>query len=132
MPLQTNWPQIPNTTWRTLNTGLKLLVYNSSDIVSDVIRSSGGWESWEIAHILDALRMDISRDSPAYTPPVFVDVGANVGAFTMSVAHAGFRVYAFEGFLTNSLMIRSSLCANPPTLRHTTLFYTGLGAAPNK
>lgn len=43
---------------------------------------------------------------------LFVDVGANVGWFTLYVASRGYDVAAFEGMRSNVNLIRSSLCRN--------------------
>lgn len=43
---------------------------------------------------------------------LFVDIGANVGWFTLYVASRGYDVAAFEGMRSNVQLIRTSLCRN--------------------
>ncbi|PNH12343.1 hypothetical protein TSOC_000756, partial [Tetrabaena socialis] len=62
-------------------------------------------------------------------PPLFVDVGANVGWFSVNVAARGYRVAAFEGMATNVALVRSSVCASPGLGDRLRLYAFGLGAA---
>lgn len=70
--------------------------------------SVGSWEGSEIHHGLWALSQSVPRsgyaasglDSTAAIAgkgPLFVDVGANVGWFTLSMAARGYETVAFEG-----------------------------------
>ena len=43
---------------------------------------------------------------------VLIDIGANLGTFSLAAAAMGFSVYAFEPMLTNIRAVRQSLCAN--------------------
>ena len=88
----------------------RLAVYPSNDIVSSVIISSREWESVKTRQIHEALRK--LGDNAT-----FVDVGANVGWFTMVMAYAGYRVYAIEPLAKNRAMIQHSLCIAPPEVR---------------
>lgn len=51
----------------------------------------------------------------------FVDVGANVGVYTLFVAAYGFNVLAFEPLHVNVMALRHSLCANPLLMQRITL-----------
>ena len=61
---------------------------------------------------------------------LFVDVGANVGWFTLAMGAAGYRVASFEPLQHNALALRSSLCRNAPAMPPDRVrFYPlGLGA----
>ncbi len=43
----------------------------------------------------------------------FLDIGANIGTFSIAVAAHGFSVIAFEAMFSNQQAIRLSICANP-------------------
>ena len=47
----------------------------------------------------------------------FVDIGANLGAFTLAVAAYGFRVIAFEAMYSNAMALSLSLCTSPPDVQ---------------
>lgn len=51
-----------------------------------------------------------------------MDVGANVGAYTLFAAAYGFSVLAFEPLHPNVLALRHSLCANPRLMERVFLF----------
>ncbi|KAG2454152.1 hypothetical protein HYH02_001188 [Chlamydomonas schloesseri] len=53
-----------------------------------------------------------TRPTPPPQPPLFVDVGANVGWFSVNVAAEGFQVAAFEGMASNVALVRASVCAS--------------------
>lgn len=61
--------------------------------------------------------------------PVFLDVGANLGCFSLTFAALGFDVIAFEGMPRNQLAMYSSLCETPALLERVTLFPFALGDA---
>ncbi|GLC36183.1 hypothetical protein PLESTB_001371200 [Pleodorina starrii] len=63
----------------------------------------------------------------ASPPPLFVDVGANVGWFAVNAAARGYRVAAFEGMATNVGLMRASVCASPALAGRLRLFSFGLG-----
>lgn len=44
----------------------------------------------------------------------FIDVGANLGSFTLAVAAHGFRVLAFEAMYSNAMALSLALCDAPP------------------
>jgi hypothetical protein len=67
-------------------------VYANNDLVSKSITSSSNWEVTEVGHVLWALQQQQQQQAP-----LFVDIGANVGVFTVNAAAAGARVAAFEG-----------------------------------
>ncbi len=51
----------------------------------------------------------------------FVDVGGNIGTFSLSVAAHGFSVLTFEAMFANAQTIRHSICANPGMEERVTL-----------
>jgi len=43
---------------------------------------------------------------------VFLDIGANVGSYSLSMASYGYSVIAFEAFADNIELIQASICEN--------------------
>ena len=83
------------------------------------------WELSQASSLQEALADFQSRSARA---PVYLDIGANVGAFALAIAANGYETYAFEGIRRNQLALYSSLCATPTLIDRFTLFPYGLGA----
>ena len=100
---------------------LKIAVYKrtatQSDIVSNVIKQSKFWDRSTVNTIMRNL-------NDGYT---FVDIGANIGWFTILVASQGYEVHAIEPFKSNVKLLRLSLCLNPEIGQHVTVHNHGLG-----
>lgn len=95
---------------------------HAGDIVSRTVASSGYWDTGKTAQLLASLRGD-----PGQAPGTLVDVGANVGWFTMEAAMAGFSVVAVEPFEENHWVLKHSLCLAQPAVRdRVTLLQVGL------
>ena len=80
------------------------------DIVSGSIKSSGAWEKGDTERIMKIL----SRNSVG----VLLDIGANLGWFTMVGLHLGHKVISFEPFISNVQM----MCASVRELQDTLNF----------
>ncbi len=101
----------------------RVAVYPSHDIVSSEIASRHAWDREKTNLIHEALRT-------LGTDATFLDVGANVGWFTLAMAYAGYRVYAIEPFVVNVGMLQHSLCIAPPEVRaRVTVLPYGLAGA---
>lgn len=60
----------------------------------------------------------------------FIDIGANIGAFTMAVAAAGYSVIAIEAMAVNQHALRLSLCTSPALSSLVTVLPVALGKEP--
>lgn len=106
--------------------GLNLTLYKAEDdVVSKSIIGTGTWEAEALQQIMFAMGQPV--DGKPDRDPVFVDVGANIGWFSSSVASWGYRVLAFEGMQRNADIIRSTICANPSLQSRIKLYQLGLG-----
>lgn len=82
-----------------------MFIYPTNDIVSGYLADPKfrEWEQYEINQVRYALnkplpaKLQAATSSSKAAAPLFIDVGANVGVFTLSLANLGARVYAFEG-----------------------------------
>ena len=84
-----------------------------NDIVSGHMSDSSFWES----ALADAMlaRLDAARTealAAGRRTPMFLDIGANVGSYSLSAAAHGHRVLAFEPLTLNAIALRRSLCRN--------------------
>jgi hypothetical protein len=99
-------------------------VYKFGDIVSDSIARDGAWEredtEWvlgRLAATADTYLKTRQRSSPgepaeqeARSRAVLLDIGANIGWFTLAAAVRGYSVVAFEPFARNFALLASSVC----------------------
>jgi len=92
-----------------------MAVYNSDDIVSNSICSTGTWE------------LSTSDITDMGQPGHALDIGANVGFYSLVLAAAGWNVTAFEPMAKNTDLIEATLCANPALQQRITLNKFGLG-----
>jgi FkbM family methyltransferase len=97
------------------------------DVVSKSFRLTKHWEKREVTAVVEQLIKTADKKGVSRSEVVFIDIGANLGTFTMPVAAAGFKVYAFEPMETNIAAIRHSLCANTQMINSVALIETGLG-----
>jgi FkbM family methyltransferase len=69
--------------------GYDLCVYpRGEDLISDRLRASGSWEN--------DLLVQLNRFLSQYPDSLFIDVGANIGSWSVDAAHQGHDVVAFE------------------------------------
>lgn len=91
------------------------------DAVSADIARYSSWEADKTRAILRAL-------SSTGQPATLLDIGANVGWFSLAAAHYGARAVAVEPFAENLALLAHSLCLAPEEVRrNATLLPTGLG-----
>ena len=104
-----------------------LFVYRRNDIVSNSILRTGSWDKEQIQtldRLMDAYAKELGLSKKDLT---FVDVGANIGAYSIPLAQAGYRVVAFEPMPQNVEALRTSICLNKVE-ENATLFTHALGA----
>jgi len=91
-------------TWIVLNKGLQLKYTNEFNSVSGIIVSHGSYEQVET----ELVCANLSDDS------VFFDIGANVGFYSLSVAHQikGVEIHAFEPVPDTVLDFKDNLSRN--------------------
>lgn len=96
-----------------------MCVYDPADdvFVSKFIVRTGAWEKGLVEGMLRAMR--------AHPGSVLLDVGGNIGYYTLAAARAGFRVHAFEPVPQNAMRIEASVAKN--SLSNATLYTAALG-----
>jgi len=83
------------------------------DIVSDFAIRTGEWETPIVMEIVGKLN---DAKAAGNKDPVFLDIGSNIGWFSMQVAVRGFRVYAFDAMRRNGNIFRLTMCENPKAM----------------
>lgn len=114
-------PLPANAQWCTVSIGashdqFQMAVYGTADIVSQSICNTGTWEL--SLHDIQSLGK----------PGRALDIGANVGFYTLVLAASGWNVTAFEPMAANTALIQASLCKNPALKPRVSLNEFGLGA----
>jgi FkbM family methyltransferase len=89
-----------------------LEVYEGHDIVSDSISGNNGWEVQTVDDYIAFFTKYAQDHNLPLSDLTFVDIGANVGWYTMMMAAMGVNVIAFEPMEQNLHLIRKTLC-NP-------------------
>ncbi|KNC96625.1 FkbM family methyltransferase [Spizellomyces punctatus DAOM BR117] len=109
----------------------KLTLYDTGmDAVSAIIIRTGVWEHAATRQVLWALKL--ANDVRGQDRATFLDIGGNVGWYTVTAAAHGHRVAVFEPMPQNEYLIRRSLCANRDLARHVDYYAMGLGAQPDE
>jgi len=90
-----------------LSQGFSMVVLGSNDIVSQSLLSKGHWEIGSAADFA----AKVGASLPAQG--TFLDIGANIGYYTMTFAHAGYNVIAVEPMARNRAAMEGTLCLNP-------------------
>lgn len=96
----------------------QMAVLAGDDLVSKEIEQKGFWEIRSPAQLLE-LAHEPNASLPA--TGTFVDVGANLGFYSLLFAHSGYNVLAVEPMLLNRKAIETSLCLNADLATRVTL-----------
>jgi FkbM family methyltransferase len=107
---QTRVVGVPGSERYDLRHDFVLEVYEENDIVSGYIGGSGGWETEMVNEIILVFVKYAEEHNLSLSDLTFVDIGANVGWYTMILAAAGVNVIAFEPMEQNLHLIRTALC----------------------
>ena len=102
-----------------------MAVLSDADIVSKEIATRGYWElkyPSELLHLAGG-----SRGVELPRPGTFLDIGANLGFYTLLFAQHGYSVLAVEPMLLNRKAIETSLCLNPSLAARLRLMPVALG-----
>jgi len=95
-------------------TPFKMYVYKENDIVSSQIKKYHTWEAnhlQTIGSILEKYQnMNKITDKSKIT---FLDIGAQIGWYSMNIAAKGYKVVSFEPMSENEYLVRKNICANP-------------------
>ena len=100
-----------------------MTVTASGDVVSDHIIHGNQWETHEVSNIV--AKMDEGK-AKGIKDPVFLDIGSNIGYFSINMAARGYKTISIDAMKSNGDIYRTTLCDNPELMKHVTFFNTGL------
>lgn len=101
--------------------------HGKTDIVSRRIERKGAWELRITKNMIKNLEIYAAETQKTLGDLTVVDIGANIGWYTMVIASLGVNVVSFEPMEPNLDLFRRSLCVASPEIRdRVTLFGHGL------
>jgi FkbM family methyltransferase len=89
-----------------------MATYSQNDAVSQSICSSGVWEHCSAAQFSGLYSMNQFMNHTK-NPPVAIDIGGNIGYYSLLLANAGWNVVTVEPLPMNTQLIEASLKQNP-------------------
>ena len=102
---------------------VNMALYDSNDIVSNQILFAGGWQMSEFSILL--AQMEKAKDE-GISDPLILDIGSNIGWFSVNIAAHGFNVITFDAMRENGFLYRTTLCNNPILMEKVTFVNKGL------
>jgi len=97
---------------RAVNTaaGFKMVVLGDDDIVSKSFAQRGFWELSDPSQMVpESMRNQVTLPATG----TLLDIGANIGDYTMLFANKGYNVIAVEPMTRNRAAMQATLCLNP-------------------
>ena len=90
----------------------QMYVYNNQDIVSLVISRKKSWEGRETRKLMNVLNYYSSLKNVTKDNIYILDIGANIGWYTLFLGKLGYKILAFEPSDVNMYMLRKNFCLN--------------------
>jgi len=84
----------------------------SEDIVSVVISNSNQWEPYDSKKLINALNYYSLLKNIANDNIYVLDIGANIGWYTLFLGKFGYKVLSFEPSDVNMYILRKNFCLN--------------------
>ena len=106
-----------------------MAVHERNDWVSDMIAWHGMWEIRGPSELLNGLARIGRRVWLPRPGGTFLDIGANVGYYTLMFADRGDRVIAIEPLVSNRAAIQATLCLNPDLRARVRIVAAALGTS---
>ena len=92
---------------------IPIYVYASNDIVGHIIRKYHTWEETEVTNMINAIERYRKKHTINNPSDVTVlDIGANIGWYTIQFCLQGYHVMSFEPMLINDYIIHRNFCFN--------------------
>ncbi|KAL3136086.1 hypothetical protein ABBQ32_007109 [Trebouxia sp. C0010 RCD-2024] len=108
-----------------------IFCYQQHDIVSNSILTHGSWEEGTSVTVLETLEAACNKLGVLKEDVVFLDIGANIGWYSLLVAAAGYSAIAFEPMQANEQLFRRSICSNPDFQQRLTFYNDMLSDVPH-
>lgn len=110
---------------KLFNTSFSMFVYKNNDVVSDFISFNGSWELNETNSLLSSLVYYSKKRNISNSDIYILDIGANIGWFSLSLGKMGYNILSFEPSKTNYYILLKNYCLNKEL--RMTIINKGLG-----
>ena len=94
------------------NTKFDMYVYKNDDNVSKRILKNGYWELEETDNLLSALLFYTKKKNIEKKDAYILDIGANIGWYSMFFGNNGFNIVSFEPSKRNYYILLKNYCLN--------------------
>jgi hypothetical protein len=112
------------------NVSFDMYVFAGEDYVSRSIIGSGSWEIEQFYKLLGCLDYYSKKKKLPKKKIIVLDIGANVGCYTFSLAKFGYELISFEVSRMNSYLLKKTFCSNRDI--NVTLINKGIGEEDEK
>ena len=112
------------------NVSFDMYVFRGEDFVSRSIIGSGAWEISQFYILLGGLDYYSKKKKLPKKEITVLDIGANVGCYTFSLAKVGYELISFEVSRINSYILKKTFCSNKDI--NVTLINKGIGEEDEK
>jgi len=89
-----------------------MFIYKNNDVVSKDITNYGSWELKETKSLLSSLSYYSKKTNISNNKIYFLDIGANIGWYSLILANNGYNVLSFEPSKINYYIFLKNYCIN--------------------
>lgn len=108
-----------------------MFCYQQQDQLSAQIIENGSWESGDSLMLLEVMKKACNKLNISREDAIFLDIGANIGWYSLLLAAAGHQIISFEPMQANEQLFRRSICSNPDIQQRLTYYTDLLSDAPH-
>ena len=91
----------------------KYLIYNKEDYISKCIMKFGNYEGEDLFNIIQALKYySLKNNIKNKNDVLFLDIGGNIGVYTIYLGKLGYSVLSFEPSPRNFYILNKNYCLN--------------------
>jgi len=89
-----------------------MYIYKEQDIISNSISTIGSWELSETNNLISSLNYYSEKMKTNKNDIYILDIGANIGWYSLYLGKNGFKVFSFEPSKINYYILLKNYCLN--------------------
>ena len=94
------------------NITFNMYIYKEQDIISNSISTIGNWELSETNNLISSLNYYSEKMKTNKNDIYILDIGANIGWYSLYLGKNGFKVFSFEPSKINYYILLKNYCLN--------------------